>query len=127
MKVVVADDNHDIALSLVMFLQLAGHDVWRAENGREGLEIAERHLPDVMVLDIAMPELDGYKTAQLVRLRPWAHFLRLYAVSGFGQVKDKERATQAGFDQHFTKPIDLRELEQVIATALVTSRSPACA
>jgi CheY-like chemotaxis protein len=127
MKIVVADDNEDIALSLAMFLQLAGHDVWTAANGREALEIAERHLPDVMVLDIAMPELDGYKTAQLARLRPWAHALQLYAVSGFGQAKDKERARQAGFDHHLTKPVDPQDIERLIATAPPVSRRPACA
>jgi CheY-like chemotaxis protein len=114
-RFVVADDNRDSADSLAMMLRLAGHDVVTAYDGRQAIERLRERQPDVAIVDIGMPEYDGYEVARTVRREPWGQSLLLVALTGWGQPADRQRATEAGFDHHFTKPIDPARLDDVLA------------
>lgn len=114
-RVLIADDNRDGAQSLALMLDLEGHDVRTAADGLEALEIAEEFQPDVVLLDIGMPGIDGYETARRLRARPWARSVLLCAQTGWGQEDDKRRARSAGFDRHLVKPIDPEELNRILA------------
>jgi signal transduction histidine kinase/ActR/RegA family two-component response regulator len=119
-KVLIADDNHDAAESLWMLLELAGHEVRVANSGHAALSLAQLFRPDTIVLDIGMPDLDGYQVAQQLRQEPWAKNIQLIALTGWGQDRDRRRALESGFDEHLSKPIEPENLE-----ALVRSRIPA--
>ncbi|MFL6578474.1 MAG: PAS domain-containing protein [Povalibacter sp.] len=109
--VLVADDNRDAADSLALVLKVAGYEVYLAHSGTEALTTAERERPEVMILDIGMPDMNGYEVAQRIRETPWGREALLLAVTGWGQSEDKERSRRAGFDEHLTKPVDLERLE----------------
>jgi PAS domain S-box-containing protein len=117
-KVLIADDNHDGALSFEMLVKLAGHETRIAHDGLEALEIAEVFHPDIAFIDIGMPRLDGYQTARRMAARPWAASTRLIAVTGWGQEADKQRAIEAGFHRHLVKPVDPELLTEVLAEEL---------
>jgi PAS domain S-box-containing protein len=113
-KVLIADDNRDSALSLGMVLEMSGHIVHVAHTGREALTIGAREKPDACILDIGMPELNGYETARHIRREVWGTHALLIAVTGWGQSDDKDKARDAGFDRHFTKPVNLSEIERTL-------------
>jgi two-component system CheB/CheR fusion protein len=117
LRVLIADDNRDGAETLGMFLGLSGHDVVLAHTGAEALEVASRYRPDVAVLDIGMPVLNGYEVAKSIRREAWGSNLTLIAVTGWGQEDDKRAAYAAGFDHHLTKPVDPEQLERLMAEA----------
>jgi len=114
LRVIVADDNRDSAETCAALLQLCGHRVQIAHTGREALELAERLHPHAMLLDIGMPELDGYTLAGKIRETPWGCGVTLIAITGWGQEDDKRRALAAGFNYHLTKPIDPNTLEALL-------------
>lgn len=114
MKIVIADDNHDSADSMSMLLEAGGHEVHVAYDGAEAVETAERTRPDVVLLDIGMPKMNGFECARAIRSRPWASVTLLIALTGWGQEEDKRRALEAGFDLHLTKPVDPATLESVL-------------
>jgi CheY-like chemotaxis protein len=114
MKVLVADDNRDAALSLGALLEMGDHEVLVVHDGEEALQTARRSMPDVMILDIGMPRLTGDRVARAVRGEPWGGRVLLVAVTGWGEPEDKERASAAGFDHHLTKPIDIDVIERLI-------------
>lgn len=114
LRVLIADDNRDGAETLGMYLGLSGHDVILAHTGAEALEMASRCKPDVAVLDIGMPVLNGYEVAKKIRLEAWGANLKLIAVTGWGQESDKRSAYAAGFDHHLTKPVDPEQLERLL-------------
>jgi two-component system, chemotaxis family, CheB/CheR fusion protein len=105
-RVLIADDNRDAAASLAMLLELEGHDVSVVHDGWQALQNIESLNPDVAMLDIGMPEIDGYEVARRVRRRPSGRDVMLIAVTGWGQETDRARAIEAGFDLHFTKPVE---------------------
>ncbi len=113
-RVLVVDDNADAAESLAMLLQLSGHEVRIAYDGPSALEAATGFDPDVAFLDIGLPGMDGYEVARRLRTLPRLGSLRLVAVTGYGQDKDKEAATAAGFDLHVTKPVEPAELAKLV-------------
>jgi CheY-like chemotaxis protein len=102
----IADDNRDAAETLATLLRMEGHDVTVAHNGREAMVVYQSIHPDVVLLDIGMPELNGYEVAQRVRQNATSPRPVLIAVTGWGQDSDKARALAAGFDHHFTKPVE---------------------
>ncbi|MEO7775478.1 MAG: PAS domain S-box protein [Steroidobacteraceae bacterium] len=110
-RVLIADDNRDAAESLAILLELDGHNVTVVDNGRAALATCVALLPEVVILDIGMPELNGYEVARRVRQLCRGDAVTLIAVTGWGQESDKAMALAAGFNHHFTKPI---EPEQVI-------------
>jgi CheY-like chemotaxis protein len=116
-RVLIADDNHDAAVSLSMLLQAMGHDTRVVHDGVEALEEAETFRPDIVLLDIGMPRLDGYETARRLASRPWAAATQIVAVTGWGQETDRQRAKEAGFHRHLVKPVDLDALREVISAA----------
>jgi CheY-like chemotaxis protein len=114
-KILVVDDNIDAAESLALVLRLCGHDVAIANDGPSALERANAFQPDVVLLDIGLPGMDGYEVAQRLRDRPGNSPLSLIALSGYGQEQDRRRAKEAGFHHHFLKPVEIEELFRVIA------------
>ena len=113
-RVLIADDNQDAAASLAMLLRLEGHEVTVVHDGREALSVIGTGQPEVVLLDIGMPEIDGYEVARRVRQQPQGRAITLIAVTGWGQMADKERALAAGFNHHFTKPIEPEKLNQLL-------------
>jgi signal transduction histidine kinase len=109
-RILVADDNIDAADSLAMSLKLRGHEVEIAHDGRRALEIAAILHPQIALLDVGMPELNGYDLARRIRAHSWGRHMKLVAVTGWGQDEDRRQALAAGFDEHLTKPIDPQRL-----------------
>jgi len=108
-------------------LGLAGHDVNVAHSGKAALAAGGSYRPDVVILDIGMPEMNGYDVARAARQEPWGKTAYLIALTGWGQVADKERATAAGFDRHLTKPVDADVLSAILDAALLKKRRCAAA
>jgi signal transduction histidine kinase/ActR/RegA family two-component response regulator len=117
-KVLVADDNRDAADSLQLLMELSGYETCVAYTGHGALDIGKRERPTVFVLDIGMPDMTGYETARRIRQQAWGRLALLIAVTGWGQEDDKEKARAAGFDEHFTKPVDPDQVQQAITTFL---------
>jgi PAS domain S-box-containing protein len=113
--VLVVDDNVDAAESLRALLELSGHTVRLAHDGRSALDALNDFRPDFVLLDIGLPDLDGYEVARRVRARFGTDWPVLVALSGWGRAEDKQRATEAGIDAHFTKPIDPDALMRLFA------------
>jgi signal transduction histidine kinase len=113
-RILVADDNIDALESLTEVLKLYGHEVFSAPNGRAALESAEHYLPDVALLDIGMPLLDGYEVARRIRAQPWGKRVKLLALTGWGQDADRRRSAEAGFDLHLVKPLDIGKLTELL-------------
>jgi CheY-like chemotaxis protein len=113
-RILVADDNRDAADSLATMLRLGGHEVGVAYDGREAVALAETFRPEIALLDIGMPRMNGYETALALRHLPNAAAVRLFALTGWGQPDDKRRSRAAGFDHHFVKPLDPAEFERVL-------------
>jgi signal transduction histidine kinase len=114
-RILVADDNNDALESLATLLQLSGHEVFTAPNGAAALETAEQQRPEVALLDIGMPKLDGYEVARRIRAAPWGKRITLVALTGWGQDSDRRRSQEAGFDSHLVKPLDLDKLTDLLA------------
>jgi PAS domain S-box-containing protein len=123
LRLLVADDNRDSAATCAAFLEASGHEVSVAHTGREAFDLACRLEPDALLLDIGMPELNGYQLAQRIRATPWGRRALLLAITGWGQEQDKQRALAAGFDRHLTKPIDPGGLEALLQRAAPQHRA----
>jgi PAS domain S-box-containing protein len=117
-RVLVVDDSQDVADSTASLLQLMGNDARTAYGGAAALELARLYLPDAILLDIAMPDLDGYESAQRIRGEPWGANVTLIAMTGYGRPEDHQRSLDAGFDHHIVKPVDPAALERVLAEAV---------
>lgn len=116
LRVLVVDDNEDMALSTAMLLQAAGHQTRLAHSGLEALDVARDYQPDLAILDIGLPGIDGYEVARRMRQQPGLHRVVLLAMSGYGQPSDFERSHAAGFDHHLVKPVPLAKLLEVLAS-----------
>ena len=114
-KVLVVDDNRDGAASLAMLLTEMGNDTRTAHDGIEGVEQAEEFRPDLIVLDIGLPKLNGYVACRRIRKLPWATDTLIVAATGWGQDEDRRRSKEAGFDHHLVKPIDAADLKRLLA------------
>ena len=117
LRILVADDNLDSAMSWSALIEDGGHQVVTAYDGRAALEAAELLHPQVALLDIGMPHLDGYEVARRIRASTWGREAMLVAVTGWGQAKDRALAREAGFDEHFTKPLDPVQLARALQNA----------
>jgi signal transduction histidine kinase len=115
LKILVADDNRDAADTLAMLLEISGHEIRVAYDGQSALSLARIFQPQVAVLDIGMPIMDGYEVARLMRAEPWAGSLVLVAATGWGDAEARTRAAAAGFDKHLTKPVRPKELHNALA------------
>jgi signal transduction histidine kinase/CheY-like chemotaxis protein len=114
-RILIADDNADSAESMGMLLRLMGNDVRIANDGLDAVEQAEAFQPDIVLMDIGMPRLDGYEAARRIREQDWSRDTLLVAVTGWGPSDDSDEATAAGFDCHFTKPLDPAELRRIVS------------
>ena len=113
-RVLVVDDNPDAAETLEMLLRLLGAEVHTAADGRSALEILRRVHPAVVVLDIGLPDVDGYEVARRVREEPGGSDTLLIALTGWGEEEDQRRSREAGIDHHLVKPVDFAALEQLL-------------
>jgi signal transduction histidine kinase len=118
-RVLVVDDNHDSAASLALLLQLTGYEVKMAHDGLEAVEAAAKLLPQIVLLDIGMPNLNGYDAARKIREQAWGKDMVLIALTGWGQEQDRERTREAGFDAHLLKPVDHDALTKLLASTPV--------
>jgi CheY-like chemotaxis protein len=116
-RVLVTDDNVDAATSLAMMLELMGNEIRIAHDGLEAIETAADFRPDMILLDIGMPRLNGYDACRRIREQPWGRGTVIVALTGWGQEEDKRRSREAGFDHHLVKPIDPVTLGQLLAGA----------
>jgi PAS domain S-box-containing protein len=125
-RVLVVDDNRDAAETLAMLLRASGHEVYVAFDGREALASAEAVVPQVVLLDIGMPEMSGYEVARALRSRSGSDGTLLVAMTGYGQDEDRRRSREAGFDHHLVKPVEFEDLLELLNRAhspLPTPRS----
>ena len=118
-RVLVVDDNVDAADSLALLVRLDGHEVRTAHDGQAALEAAHAFHPQVILLDIGLPRMDGYEVARRLREQPGGDRYIMAAVTGYGQEEDRLRAHEAGFNHHLVKPVDPAVLRQVIANTTV--------
>ena len=114
-RVLIVDDNEDAANSLALLLKLGGHETASVYTAVDALQRARAFRPDVVLLDIGLPEMDGYEVAQKMRELPGLRDIRLVAVTGYGRSDDRLRARDAGFDDHLTKPVEYAVLERTLA------------
>ena len=114
-RILVVDDNRDAAASLAMLLQLTGNQTETAFDGLAAIEVAASFKPDVVMLDIAQPGLNGCEVARRIRQEPWGKAVKLVAVTGWGQLEDRQRSKEAGFDAHMVKPVDHDLLAKILA------------
>ena len=117
LKILVADDNMDSATSLRMLLEIMGNEVVVAHDGVEAVQIAESFDPDILILDIGMPKMNGYEACRRIRQMPGGASRVLVACTGWGQEDDRRLATEAGFDHHLVKPAELTALARILAAS----------
>jgi signal transduction histidine kinase len=123
-RVLVVDDNEDAARTLGRLLSLMGHEALTAFDGVEAVAMAGEHRPDVILLDIGLPTVDGYEVARAIRREPWGERLLMVALTGWGQDADRRRSLQAGFDLHLVKPVEPQVLRGLLATRVPNEQDP---
>ena len=121
LRVLVVDDNEDTVTTFSILLRESGHDVRTAHDGEKVVQAVLDYQPDVVLMDIGLPGMNGYSVAQQLRLKPTLQDVVLIALTGYGQESDRKAALQAGFNYHMVKPADFGKLEQILAT--VTPRT----
>jgi CheY-like chemotaxis protein len=114
MRVLVVDDNIDLVIMLTTSLRHRGYSVQSAYTGPDGLKVAQQWRPDVVILDIGLPGLDGYEVARRLRAEQSTSDARIIALTGYGRDADVELAREAGFDAHLVKPYEFNELERLM-------------
>ncbi len=121
-RFLVVDDNDDAAALLAVLLELEGHEVQTAANGGDAVQKAESFRPEVVLMDLEMPGIDGFEASRRIRARPWGSTILIAALTGWGQDVDRRRAQEAGVDLHFVKPVDTTALLGVVARSLNEGR-----
>jgi PAS domain S-box-containing protein len=114
-RILVVDDNFAAAESLALVLRMMGHDIQTARDGLEGVQAAATFRPDIVLMDLGMPRMNGYEAARHIRQQPWGGNVALIALTAWGQEEDKQRSLEAGFDRHLTKPVDPAVLQKLLA------------
>ncbi len=125
LKVLVVDDNADTVLSFTMLLKTLGHDLRTAHDGPTAVQVALDYRPDVVLLDIGLPGLNGFEVAKRIRQQPDSQSVVLVALTGYGQDSDRRSSLQAGFDHHLVKPARLAQLQAILATVSVSGMAQA--
>ncbi len=115
-RLLIVDDINVIADSVAMVLKMEGHEVHTAYNGEEAILAAAKFQPEVVVLDIGMPKLNGYDTCRRIREQPWGKKMFIIALTGWSQEEDRRRTEEAGFNQHMVKPVDPEDLMKLLAS-----------
>ena len=116
-RILVVDDNHDSAMSLGMMLKLMNNEIQTAHDGLAAVKAAEEFRPDLILLDIGLPKLNGYDACRRIREQPWSKGMVIAALTGWGQDEDRRRSQEAGFDYHLVKPVDMAEINRLLAEA----------
>jgi CheY-like chemotaxis protein len=113
-RILIVDDNKDSADSLALLLAITGNKTYMAHDGVEGVEAIEKHRPEVVLLDIGLPKLDGHEVCRRVRKQPWGKDIVVIALTGWGQEDDLRRSEEAGFNGHLVKPVDYDKLLKLL-------------
>jgi CheY-like chemotaxis protein len=114
-RILVVDDNRDAATSVAVLLRLMNNDVRTAHDGVDAIEVAQAFQPQVILMDMGMPRLNGYEATRRIREQPWGKPMTIIAVTGWGQEGDKEWSHEAGCDGHLVKPVNLSDLEKLLS------------
>jgi CheY-like chemotaxis protein len=114
-RILVVDDNRDAATSTAMLLKLMNNEVRTAHDGVEAVQVAEAFRPQVILMDVGMPRLNGYEATRRIREQPWGKGMAIIALTGWGQEGDKERSHEVGCDGHLVKPMNFSDLEKLLA------------
>jgi PAS domain S-box-containing protein len=120
-RILIVDDNRDSADSLSMLLEITGNKTYMAHDGVEALEAIEKYRPEVVLLDIGLPRLDGHEVCRRVREKSWGKDIVIIALTGWGQEDDRRKSEEAGFNGHLVKPVDYDELLELLSS--LTTRS----
>jgi PAS domain S-box-containing protein len=115
LSILVVDDNADVLEMMIAALEMLGHQAHAAGDGRAALELAPRVEPDLALVDLGLPEMDGYELGRRLRALPGLERMRLVAVTGYGQASDRERSAAAGFDMHLVKPVSISTIGRIIS------------
>ena len=115
LRILIVDDNRDGAKTLSMMLKILGNDTRTAYDGQQGVDMAEEYRPDVILLDIGLPKLNGYEACRRIREQPWGKDVVMIAATGWGQDDDRRRSQEAGFDHHLVKPVAPQTLMKILA------------
>jgi CheY-like chemotaxis protein len=118
-RILVVDDNRDALESLSRMVTLLGNDVRQAHDGLEALEFGRSFRPDIVLMDLGMPKMNGFDAARRMRQEPWGRELSLVATTGWGQDDDRRRSAEAGFDHHLVKPVAVAALREILDTSPV--------
>lgn len=113
-RILIVDDNKDSADSLAMLLEITGNKTYLAHDGVEAVEAIEKHRPEVVLLDIGLPKLDGHEVCRRIREQPWGKDIVVIALTGWGQEDDRRKSEEAGFDGHLVKPVDYEQLLEML-------------
>jgi PAS domain S-box-containing protein len=114
-RILIVDDNRDSADSLAMLMEITGNKTYLAHDGVEAIKAVEKYRPEVVLLDIGLPELDGYEVCRRVRAQPWGKDIIVIALTGWGQDEDRRKSEEAGFNGHLVKPVDYDKLLDLLA------------
>ena len=120
LRILVADDNPDAVEMLKAMLETSGHSVHTAFTGTDAIQVAREHQPDVAILDLGMPGMNGTDVAKAIRNEAWGGEPLLIALTGWGTAEDKLETSWAGFDEHLTKPVSIDRIDQLIAAEFKT-------
>ena len=115
-RILIVDDNRDSADSLAMLMQMTNNEAFLAHDGVEAVEAIEKHRPEVVLLDIGLPKLDGHEVCRRVLQQPWGKDIVIIALSSWGQEDDRRKSQEAGFNGHLVKPVDYDELLDLLTT-----------
>lgn len=121
-RVLIVDDNYDSAESLAMLMEITGNKTYMAHDGVEALEAIEKYRPEVVLLDIGLPRLDGHEVCRRVRQQPWGREIVVIALTGWGQEEDRRKSEEAGFNGHLVKPVDYDRLLELLASLTTNVR-----
>jgi CheY-like chemotaxis protein len=113
-RILVVDDNQDAAASLALLLNIAGNETHTAHDGLQAIEAAARFRPDMIILDIGLPKMNGYEACRRIREQPWGKNIVLVALTGWSLDEDSPQSKDAGFDHHLVKPVEFDALKGLL-------------
>ncbi|MEO6423110.1 MAG: response regulator, partial [Candidatus Nitrotoga sp.] len=117
LKILIVDDNKDASNILAQLMAMLGNEVRVAYDGVQAIQLAGEYRPDVILMDIGMPNMNGYEATRAIRQQPWGTEMTIIALTGWGQIEDRQKSAQAGFDHHLVKPLDFNELTKLLSVS----------